>query len=130
MQGDLTAITNIDIAVISRYEQDLVLPGIDHLQKLAEALKLPVDELLHGPKGDKIKVTVTFNKNSDKEIFDMNSNNNEFTLNLSPDGYISIIGGARVIDKESIRSFIEKAVQQLEAGFDCQVMRGALSTGD
>ena len=82
------------------------------MQKLAEALKLSVDELLHGPKGDEIKVTVTFNKNSDKEIFDMNSNNNEFTLNFSHDGYISIIGGVRVMDKESIRSFIEKAVQQ------------------
>ena len=100
------------MAVISRYEQDLVLPGIDNLQKLAEALQLSVDKLLHGPKGDEIKITVTFNKNSDKEIFDMNSNNNEFTLNLSPDGYISIIGGVRVMDKESIRSFIEKAVQQ------------------
>ena len=57
-QAELEKMTGIDANTFSRYERGVVVPSVEVAQKVAEALKVSVDELLNGPVKQEFEVKI------------------------------------------------------------------------
>ncbi len=124
--GDLTG---IDFNSISRYERGVLVPNVRTIEKIASALNVTTDELLNGPKDEKIKIEVIF----DREIWEeasIDMTGNLFSLLFEGNGVIGIKGASGFKSKEDIAEFLAKAKKELEDAFDYQVSRGAIPAGN
>ena len=117
-------LTGIDLNTISRYERGLVTPSGNTLLKISDSLGVSVDELLHGPKDNKIKITLTWDKAAWEDEISMNGN--AFQLLLSTDGTVGIRGAAMFTNKETLKDTVKAIAEELEAGYDFQIQRGRI----
>ena len=61
-QNELAELVEIGVNSIARYERDEVTPSIEIAKAIADALHITVDELLKGPKDDKIELLRLYNE--------------------------------------------------------------------
>ena len=80
-QIQLGAKTGIDSNMISRYERDAVTPTLENIQRLALGLGVTVDELLNGPREDKVELVLSWNW-EDMKKGEINMDVNKFKLIL------------------------------------------------
>ena len=118
--------SGIDSNMISRYERETATPTLETVKRLALGLGITVDELLNGPKDNKVELVLSWNW-EDMKKGEINMNENKFKLILGEDGMIGLHGAGQITSKESIEGFLAKVREQLEIALDAQIKRGAVS---
>ena len=124
-QEELAKRINISLMTFKRWEWGQRAPRLEEIKRIAQALNITEDELLNGPKNEKIKIEVIF----DREIWEeasIDMTGNKFSLLFGGDGVIGIKGASGFKSKEDITEFLAKAKKELEDAFDYQVSRGAI----
>ena len=124
-QIQLGAKTGIDSNMISRYERDAVTPTLENIQRLALGLGVTVDELLNGPREDKVELVLSWNW-EDMKKGEINMDVNKFKLILGEDGKVGLQGAGLITSADAIDEFLARVREQLEVALEAQVKRGAI----
>jgi len=124
-QEELAEKIKVSIMTVRRWEWNERQPRMEEIQKLCEVLHVSESELLNGPQGDGIKLTLSWHWEEMKEgVINMNDNN--FQLVLGPEGQIGLTGAALFPSRKAIDDFIARVREQVEVAYDAQVRRGAI----
>ena len=118
----------VDIGVnsLARYERGEIKPSIKIANAIAEALGVTVEELLNGPRNDKVKVVLTWDWQKYEEGgIDMTGN--EFDVFLGKGGEIGLKGSGLLTSREAVEEFLANIRLQVESAFEAQLKRGAIS---
>ena len=117
----------VDIGVnsLARYERGEIKPSIKIANAIAEALGVTVEELLNGPRNDKVKVVLTWDWQKYEEGgIDMTGN--EFDVFLGKGGEIGLKGSGLLTSREAVEEFLANIRLQVESAFEAQLKRGAI----
>ena len=115
-QEELAEKIKVSIMTVRRMEE---------IQKLCEVLHVSESELLNGPQGDGIKLTLSWHWEEMKEG-EINMLDNKFQLVLGDDGRIGLTGAALFPSRSAIEDFIARVREQVEVAYDAQVRRGVI----
>ena len=128
-QEEFANAVKVSMMTVCRWEWGQRAPRLEEIKRIAQALNVTDDELLNGPKDEKIKIEVIF----DREIWEeasIDMTGNLFSLLFEGNGVIGIKGASGFKSKEDIAEFLAKAKKELEDAFDYQVSRGAIPTAN
>ena len=124
-QAKLSDLLGVSIITIKRWEKGSRTPRVEEIKKICSLLGCTEEELLNGPQGDKIKLTLTWHWEEMKEG-EINMSDNKFQIVLSDDGRIGLTGAALFQNRSAIEDFISRVREQVEVAYDAQVRRGAI----
>ena len=124
-QAKLSELLGVSIITIKRWEKGSRTPRIEEIKKICSLLGCTEAELLNGPQGDEIKLTLSWHWEEMKEGV-INMNDNKFQIVLGDSGQIGITGAALFKTRDAIEDFIARVREQVEVAFDAQVRRGAI----
>lgn len=127
-QIQLSDKSGIDSNMISRYERGTATPTLETVKRLALGLGVTVDELLNGPRDDRVELVVSWNWDEMKKG-EINMEENKFKLILGDNGMIGLNGAAQITSAEAIDEFLARVKKQLEIALDAQIKRGAIAEG-
>ena len=125
-QTQLSDKSGIDSNMISRYERGTATPTLETVKRLALGLEITVDDLLNGPREDKVELVLSWNW-EDMKKGEIKMNENKFKLILGEDGMIGLNGAAQITSTDAIDEFLARVKEQLEIALDAQIRRGAIS---
>ena len=124
-QEELAKKLNISSKTVQRWEWNERTPRMEEIKKLCEVLHVSEAELLNGPQGDEIKLTLSWHWEEMKGG-NINMNDNKFQIVLGDSGQIGLTGAATFKTRSAIEDFIARVREQVEIAFDAQVRRGAI----
>ena len=124
-QEEIADKLKISAMTYRRWEWNERQPRMEEIQKLCEVLHVSESELLNGPQGDGIKLTLSWHWEEMKEG-EINMLDNKFQLVLGDDGRIGLTGAALFPSRSAIEDFIARVREQVEVAYDAQVRRGAI----
>ena len=124
-QVKLSELLGVSIITIKRWEKGTRTPRIEEIKKLCSFLGCSESELLNGPQGDGIKLTLSWHWEEMKEG-EINMLDNKFQLVLGDDGRIGLTGAALFPSRSAIEDFIARVREQVEVAYDAQVRRGVI----
>lgn len=127
-QEKMGEVTGIAPNTLSRYERGALTPSADAVSKIAKALNVTTDELLNGPKEEKIKITLVWDRKDVEGEIDMNGS--RFSLFLGDDGTVGIKGAAKFTSREALKEAAAEILKELEQGYDFQIQRGLIKAGE
>lgn len=111
---------------VRRWEWGQRVPRLEEIKHLAEALGVTVEELLNGPRNDKVKVVLSWDWQKYEEGgIDMTGN--EFDVFLGKGGEIGLKGSGLLTSREAVEEFLANIRLQVESAFEAQLKRGAIS---
>ena len=124
-QEKLAEMLDLSYMTIRRWESEKIIPRMDEVQQLADALNVSKSELLNGPSDGKVKITLVYDWDKMKEgRIDMNGN--EFELILGSNGQIGLKGAGLITSAEAIEEFLSRVREQLTIALDAQIKRGVV----
>ncbi len=126
-QEELAKRINISLMTFKRWEWGQRAPRLEEIKRIAQALNVTEDELLNGPKSDKIEINLIFGSMPEKGEIDMSENGNKFDLFMNKDGALGIRGAGNFKSLDDIMKFGADIVEELKRGFEFQQQRGALT---
>lgn len=124
-QNELAELVEIGVNSIARYERDEVTPSIEIAKAIADALHITVDELLKGPKDDKIELLISWDWTEMKKG-EIKMNENKFKLILGEDGMVGLNGAGKITSREAIEEFLSRVRNELEIALEAQMKRGVI----
>ena len=124
-QEKLAEMLDVSYMTIRRWESEKIIPRMDEVKQLAEALNVSKSELLNGPSDGKVKITLVYDWDKMKEgSIDMNGN--DFELILGSNGQIGLKGAGMLTSTEAIDEFLLRVKEQLTIALDAQIKRGVV----
>ena len=125
-QEQLADLVQVSVMTVRRWEWEQRVPRLEEIKRLAEALGVTVEELLNGPRNDKVKVVLTWDWQKYEEGgIDMTGN--EFDVFLGKGGEIGLKGSGLLTSREAVEEFLANIRLQVESAFEAQLKRGAIS---
>ena len=124
-QTQLSDKSGIDSNMISRYERGTATPTLETVKRLALGLEITVDDLLNGPRDDKVELVLSWNW-EDMKKGEINMNEDKFKLILGGDGRVGLQGAGMITSREAIDDFLSRVRNELEIAFETQVRRGVI----
>ena len=123
-QEDLADKIGVAKKTLQRWEYGETFPKAPELALICQVLGTTEGELLHGPKNEKVKITLTWDREEVEGEIDMSGNG--FSLFLGADGTVGIKGAAKFTRRADLKETVEAILKELEFGYDAQVLRGKL----
>ena len=125
-QEQLADLVKVSVMTVRRWEWGQRVPRLEEIKNLAEALEVTVEELLNGPRNDKVKVVLSWDWQKYEEGgIDMTGN--EFDVFLGKGGEIGLKGSGLLTSREAVEEFLANIRLQVESAFEAQLKRGAIS---
>ena len=124
-QKELADKVGVQENTVWRWENGKSIPSLATAKKISEILNTTERELLNGPKKEHIEITLSWDW-GEMEEGEINMTGDGFTLVLGEAGQVGIKGSATFTNKEALKDFAKRIIEQLEFGFDAQVRRGII----
>ena len=126
-QRELADMAGVSFSTLRRWEVYGASPRVEEISKLAAALNVTEDELLNGPKAEKIEINLIFGDMPEKGEIDMSENGNKFDLFMNKDGALGIRGAGNFKSLDDVMKFGADVIEELKKGFEFQQQRGAIT---
>ena len=116
---------DLSYMTIRRWEAEKIIPRMDEIRQLAEALHVSETELLNGPDDGRVRLTLVYDWGQMKEG-NIDMTGNDFELILGSQGQIGLKGAGLLTSAEAIDEFLARVKEQLTIALDAQKRRGAI----
>ena len=125
-QEELSAQMGVHENTIRLWEKGVREPRSSDISRLCDVLGCTESELLNGPRGDKVEITLSWDWSEYKKGA-INMDDEKFKLILGGDGKVGLHGAGLITSREAIEEFLLRIRSELEIALEAQIKRGVVA---